>query len=141
MNIHYVVKTNEIMSYGYGAADYEDGQDSHFPACKVALVDDQPIDARVQRFDPVTRTVVLKDTPDPEPDPIWQVKSAVVRELADTDKYVLPDFQISETDRAAWFAYRKALRDASKGNDTAALMLKAIPARPDGVDAFERLRS
>jgi hypothetical protein len=134
MNIHYSTTTGDIMSYG--SANYEDGQNSHFDGCKVAIIEDQSIDARTQKFDPVTRTVVFKDTPDPEPDPIRHVRSAVARELTDTDKFVLPDFPISDADRAAWIAYRKALRDASKGNMTAAAMLAAIPIRPDGTGSI-----
>lgn len=132
MNIHYSTATGQIMSYGNGA-DHGDGfEDSHFPGCKVLIVDHQPIDARTQRVDPVTLRIVAKAQPDPEPDPIREVKAAITRELTDTDRFVLPDFPIADVDRAAWVAYRKALRDASKGNATAATILAAIPVRPDG---------
>ncbi|MET4176078.1 hypothetical protein ABIB99_007194 [Bradyrhizobium sp. LA6.1] len=140
MNIHYNVTTEQIMSYGYGA-DHGDGfEDSHFPGCKVAIIPDQPIDARTQRFDVATWKVVDKETPDSDPFQMFEVRGAVHRELSDTDKFVLPDFPISETERAAWVTYRKALRDASKGNITAAAMIAAIPVRPDGADAVARLR-
>ncbi|MHC2666587.1 phage tail assembly chaperone [Bradyrhizobium diazoefficiens] len=139
MNIHYDVTTGQIMSYGYGA-DHGDGFDlSHFEGCKVLIVDNQPIDARVQRVDPATLKIVAKEFPDPAPDPMPAVRAAVQRELADTDKFVLPDFPISEWGRSEWIAYRKALRDASKGAATAAEMLAAIPERPDGFRAFEGL--
>ncbi|MGM4955701.1 hypothetical protein ACT4MK_10125 [Bradyrhizobium barranii] len=141
MNIHYNETTCQIMSYGSGA-DHSDGfEDSHFPGCKVAIIPDQPIDARTQRFDVATWKVVDKEIPDPDPFAIWQIKAAVRQELIDTDYLLLPHAPISDADLPAWIVYRKALRDASKGNDTAATMLAAIPARPDGVDRFEWLRS
>ncbi|MET4206843.1 phage tail assembly chaperone [Bradyrhizobium sp. LA2.1] len=141
MNIHYNVTTGQIMSYGHGA-DHGDGfEDSHFPGCKVAIIPDQPIDARTQRFDVATWKVVDKETPDPDPFQMFEVRGAVHRELSDTDKYVLPDFPISETERAAWVVYRKALRDASKGRNSAADVVAAIPKRPDGTDAVEWLRA
>jgi hypothetical protein len=132
MNIHYDTTTGQIMSYGYGA-DHGDGfEQSHFPGCKVLIVDNQSIDARAQRVDPVTLAIVAKDVPDPDPDPILQVKAAIARELMETDKFVLPDFPISDAARGAWIAYRKALRDASKGRATGPTILAAVPARPDG---------
>lgn len=141
MNIHYNVTTGQIMSYGYGA-DHGDGfEASHFEGCKVLIVDNQPIDPRTQRVDPVTLAIVIKETPDPEPDRMIDVVIAVRRELAETDKFVLPDFPISETARATWVGYRKALRDSSKGRATPADVLAVIPLRPDGVDGFEWLRS
>ncbi|UEM08600.1 phage tail assembly chaperone [Bradyrhizobium barranii subsp. barranii] len=101
------------------------------------------IDPKTEKIDLVLLEKVPKTEPDPDPFPMFQVRGAVARELANTDKFVLPlpDFPISEKERAAWITYRRALRDASKGNDTAAAMLAAIPSRPDGVDGFEWLRS
>lgn len=132
MNIHYNTATGQIVSYGWGA-DYGDGfETSHFDGCKVLIVDSQDIDPTRQRVDPIALAIVAKTEPDPEPDALPFVKDAVRAELAASDKFVLPDYPISESDRAAWVAYRKALRDASKGNDTAAAMIAAIPARPDG---------
>lgn len=139
MNIHYNATTGEIMSYGVGA-DHGDGfETSHFPDCKVLIVETQPIDATRQKVDPVSLKIVLKEVPDAAPDPIFDVKRAVSIELADTDKFVLPDFPITEAARAAWIAYRKALRDASKGNPTAVAMLAAIPERPDGINVVVQL--
>ncbi|MET4721906.1 hypothetical protein ABIF63_006012 [Bradyrhizobium japonicum] len=141
MNIHYNVTTEEIMSYGCGA-DHGDGfEDSHFPGCKVAIIPDQPIDARTQRFDVATWKVVDKDVPDAEPDPLPKIKAAVRQELIDTDYLLLPHAPISEADLPAWIAYRKALRESSKGRTTPAEMLAVIPARPDGADVFEWLRA
>ncbi|UGX98223.1 phage tail assembly chaperone [Bradyrhizobium barranii subsp. barranii] len=141
MNVHYDETTGQIMSYGYGA-DHGDGfETSHFEGCKVLIVDNQPIDARTQRVDPVTLAIVAKETPDPEPDAMWRVRAAVRQELVDTDYLFLPHAPIDEADLAAWIAYRKALRDSSKGRTTPADVLAAIPARPDGADAFEWLRS
>ncbi|MCD9819801.1 MULTISPECIES: phage tail assembly chaperone [Bradyrhizobium] len=141
MNIHYSVTTGQIMVVGFGPVDDQDGADSHLDGCKVLIVDDgQAVDARRDRVDPITRTVVLKDAPD-APDTLADVRRAVAAELAGTDRFVLPDFPISETERAAWISYRKELRDSSKGRATPADMLSAVPVRPDDVDAFEWLRS
>lgn len=141
MNVHYNTTTGEIMSYGYGA-DHGDGfETSHFPGCAVLITDNQPIDARTQRVDPLTLQIVAKDAPDPAPDPVLTVKAAVARALAASDKYALADFPVSGADRAAWLSYRQALRDCSKGNSTADAMLAAIPSQPDGEDGFAWLRS
>ncbi|MET4208544.1 hypothetical protein [Bradyrhizobium sp. LA2.1] len=140
MNIHYNVTTGQIMSYGYGA-DHGDGfETSHFEGCKVLIVDNQTIDAKTQMVDPVSLAIVDKTEPDPDPFAIWQVKAAVRQELIDTDYLLLPHAPVSETDLPAWVNYRKALRDSSKGNDTAAAMLAAVPARPNGIDALAWLR-
>ncbi|MCK1684235.1 hypothetical protein IVA87_33835 [Bradyrhizobium sp. 147] len=127
-----IAEVGDIVSFGSGS-DYGDGfETSLYPGCQVAIVDDQPIDPRRQRFDAVAWKVVAKDAPDASADRVDEVRAAVRAELAASDKYVMPDYPIAEDDRAAWVAYRKALRDASKGNVTAAAMLAAIPARPDG---------
>lgn len=132
MIVHYDETTGQIMSYGWGS-DHGDGfETSHLPGCKVLVVDNQSIDARAQRVDPVALAIVAKDEPDPAPDRVGEVRAAVKAELDVSDKFMLPDYPISEADRAAWAAYRKALRDASKGKGTAAAMLAAIPVRPDG---------
>ncbi|QDP20656.1 phage tail assembly chaperone [Bradyrhizobium cosmicum] len=141
MNIHYDTATGQIVSYGFGA-DHGDGfETSPYPNCSVAIIDDQPIDARAQKFDPVTWKVVDKDVPDPEPDQVWRIRELVRAELGATDKFALPDYPVADADRVAWVAYRKALRDASKGNATAAAMLAAIPLRPDGSDPAAQLRA
>lgn len=133
MNIHYDLATGHIVSFGYGA-DHGDGfETSPYPGCAVALLDDQPVDPRAQQFDVVSWKLVARLEPyDPEPDRLAELREAVRAELAASDKFMMPDYPISDADRAAWVGYRKALRDASKGNDTAVAMLAAIPARPDG---------
>lgn len=141
MNIHYDITTGQIVSYGFGA-DHGDGfEASPYPNCSVAIVDDQPIDARTQKFDAVTWKVVAKDVPDPEPDQVWRVRELVRAELGATDKFAMHDYPVRAADRVAWTAYRKALRDASKGRATAAEMLSAIPLRPDGSDPAARMRA
>ncbi|WP_247563940.1 phage tail assembly chaperone [Bradyrhizobium sp. 188] len=121
------------MSYGYGA-DHGDGFDvSPYPGCAVALLDDQPVDPRTQQFDAVSWKLVARLEPyGPEPDRLAELREAVRAELAASDKFMMPDYPISDVDRAAWAVYRQALRDCSKGNGTAVAMLAAIPARPDG---------
>lgn len=150
MNIHFNTTTGQIMSYGYGA-DHGDGfETSHFPGCRVLITGDQPIDARIQRVDPLSLRIVARNL---EQDrladaeaararrEVGTVRAAVMRQLAATDRYTLADFPIDDAGRAAWLAYRKALRDCSKGNGTAATMLAAIPLQPDGGDAFQWLRA
>ncbi|MGK7056943.1 phage tail assembly chaperone [Bradyrhizobium sp. 1050_B9_N1_2] len=136
MNIHYNVTTGQIMSHG--SAIYECCSDSYLPGCKVLMRDYDSIDPKTEKIDLVLLEKVPKTEPDPFP--MFDVKAAVSRELADTDKFVLPDFPISDAARAAWIGYRQALRDSSKGRATPADVLAAIPARPDGVDGFEWLR-
>ncbi|UFW75214.1 phage tail assembly chaperone [Bradyrhizobium sp. WU425] len=133
MNVHYDTTTGQIVSYGYGA-DHSDGFDaSPYPGCAVALLDDQPVDPRTQQFDVVAWKLVARTDPyDPESDRVAQLRDAVRAELAASDKFMMPDYPMSDAARAAWTVYRQALRDCSKGNATSAAMLAAIPARPDG---------
>lgn len=133
MNIHYNTSTGQIVSFGHGA-DHGDGfGESPYPGCRVAIIDDQLVDARTQRFDAIAWKVVAKEAPDdPEPDRILAVRDAIRVDLAASDKFMLPDYPISDPDRIAWATYRQALRDCSKGNTTSAAMLAAIPPRPDG---------
>lgn len=134
MNIHYSVTTGDIVSYG--SADYEDGQDSHLPGCKVRVVEDQPIDPLTQRIDLVSLEIVAQP-PDHGPDPMVSLRAAVAAELAGTDMLMLADYPISDADRELWVTYRRALREASQVPD----MLAAIPSRPDGFDAFALFRA
>lgn len=140
MNIHYNTTTGQIVSYGTGSVHDDGFETSPYPDCKVLIVDNQPIDPRTQRVDPTTFAIVAKAAPDPDPDRRPEVVAAVRRELGDTDYLLLPHAPVDEADRPKWIAYRAALRDASKGNDTAAAMLSVIPARPDGIDNFAYLR-
>lgn len=60
MIIHYDTTTGQVMSYGWGS-DHGDGfETSHLPGCKVLVVDNQPIDARTQRVDPVALAIVAR---------------------------------------------------------------------------------
>jgi hypothetical protein len=133
MNIHYSTATGQIMCYGN--ADYDDGQDSYLPGCKVLITDMQPIDPTRQRIDPATRRIVTKAKPDVR-DEMPSIRTVIVRELADTDKYMMPDYPIDDAGYQDWLQYRKALRELSK-QKTVAAMLDAWPVRPDGVDAAE----
>ncbi|MBW7968109.1 phage tail assembly chaperone [Bradyrhizobium sp. BR 10289] len=127
--------------FGFGSDDDGGSDESHFPGCKVAFIDNQYIDPRTQRFDPQTGRVVAKDRPDPPPDRMWDVRATIRMELEASDKFVnVEDFRVGETDRAAWIAYRAALRDASKGRADWGDVLAAIPNRPDGSDPASRLR-
>lgn len=140
MNIHYNVETGHIMSFGFGS-EYDDGfGTSIYPGCKVAIIADQLVDPKTQRFDEASFKIVDKEVPDPPPDLMPQVREIVRAELTASDKFMIPDYPISDAGRAAWAAYRQALRDASKGNDTAESVLAAIPDRPDGTSVERTLR-
>ena len=139
MNIHYNETTGQIVSYGMGSIHDDGFGTSHFPGCKVIIIDNQIIDPKTQRIDPETLQIVAKE-PDPEPDALSFVQICVAQELANTDKYVLPDFPISTEDRDSWVVYRKALRDSSKGVSTSKEQLANVPSRPDGIDIFMAFR-
>ena len=136
MNIHYSIQTGDIVSHG--GAVHIDGEASHFPGCKILMRPDQDVTGK--KVDLATLTLVDAPPPPAPDDPAARVVQAVRRELADTDKYMIPDFPVSETGRGYWRAYRQALRDSSKGRATSPAMLAAIPARPDGHDAFAHIR-
>lgn len=130
INVHYSLETGDIAAFG------NDG----FECCSNSFLDGHrvrtfgevdAVDPKTQRVDLSTLNLVSKE-PEAAPDRIGDVRRVVAAELAASDKFMLPDYPISGADRAAWIGYRQALRDASKGNTTAAAMLAAIPARPDG---------
>jgi len=139
MNIHYNVNTGQIMAYGWG--EYRDGFDetSHFPDCKVVLIDDQVIDPQTQKFDPVTFKLVPKDQP-AAPDDSF-LRNIIRKELVESDKFMMPDYPITEEERASWTTYRQELRDASKGKDSYQAFLDAVPLRPDGSDPVKELKT
>lgn len=76
-----------------------------------------------------------------------EVTIGVARELAVTDQFMAPDRPMSEDQRAAWTAYRQALRDLSKSDPvrgrvrTTVEMIQDWPIRPDGADAIQSFRS
>ena len=59
MNIHYDVTTGDIICYGN--AEYEDGADSYLAGCKVLMISNGDIDARRQRVDLNTLTLIDRD--------------------------------------------------------------------------------
>jgi hypothetical protein len=76
-----------------------------------------------------------------EPDLALQMQYTIAGELAKADRYFLTDAldNITADEQAQWRAYRKALRDANKLTDPAAI-LAHVPKTPKGIDAFEYIR-
>lgn len=75
---------------------------------------------------------------------INELKQKIFSELSATDNMMMPDRDdILPQDRIKWVAYRKALRDLSKGDPkpTSAEMVVAWPLDPTGKDAIENLRN
>lgn len=122
MNVHYSTVTGEIISFG--SSDEEDGADSHFANCKVMLItprDDLGVGTHTVDLD--TLELVAKPTVEIEYDPKPDLKRRILSELENTDKFMLLDFPISDSEKAEWVRYRKALRDCSKNGF-------ALPVRP-----------
>jgi hypothetical protein len=71
------------------------------------------------------------------------VSRVVIVQLQATDAWMMPDRPVSDDDRAQWVAYRKGLRELSKGDPapSPAAMIAAFPERPDGFDAIGHLRA
>jgi Phage tail assembly chaperone protein len=70
----------------------------------------------------------------------FEIDAAVYQSLCDTDKYILPDFPITEQQKSLWMTYRQALRDLSKGRPTVNEMVQRFPSRPDGIDPVSHWR-
>ena len=62
-----------------------------------------------------------------------EVKALISGCLAQSDRTQVPDFPISDAAREEWRAWRQAIRDLSKQHPTAAAMIRAFPADPNGV--------
>jgi hypothetical protein len=134
--IHYHRVTGEIRNWGSddGATESFNGPDyaiAHFDAW-------QDVDPTRHKIDVVTQTLAEQSPAERDAHMVPQVKAAIAGELAATDQFMMPDRPLSDNARAAWRAYRQALRDL---DGTAAHMLQTWPARPDGADPVAFLKS
>lgn len=89
-----------------------------------------------RRVDVTTRTLI-EVAPEVQR---HEVDQAIFNELSNTDQYVISDRPMTRPKRAAWKAYRQALRDLSK-LPSVTDMLAAWPMRPDGTDTAAHLKS
>lgn len=126
--IHYRESDGEIMGWEHGVAEPSSQPD----LATAALEDVVTPDPRRQRFDAATLGLIDKDADDiaaslaPTAD---DLRSRIAGELAATDQFMMPDRPMTEQMRAAWVAYRQALRDLSK-LPTPAEQLAAWPESP-----------
>jgi hypothetical protein len=126
--IHYRESDGEIMGWEHGVAEPSSQPD----LATAALEDVVTPDPRRQRFDAATLGLIDKDADDiaaslaPTAD---DLRSRIAGELAATDQFMMPDRPMADEKRAAWVAYRQALRDLSKLS-TPAEQLAAWPESP-----------
>lgn len=93
---------------------------------------------KVNRFTLVGRyrgEAAIEIVPSSPAEAIAAVRRERDRRLASSDRYVLPDFPISETDRDAWMNYRADLRGLPEAQPSASLATVIWPALPNGGDA------
>jgi hypothetical protein len=135
----------------YRSTDGEiDGYDTPFeperrPGCAILQSESVP-DRKVQKIDLVTLQIrdktpaerMAADTPTE-----LDVKAAVHQALWLSDVFMLSDYPITQPQQLAWTAYRKTLRDLSKGSPapTPAAMIAAWPLDPNNNDAIAQLRA
>lgn len=144
MKLHYETASGRIVSWGT-----DDGiAESHLPGCAVLVIPDADEDGNVitanqglsgltHKVDLTTRAAIALSNAElaaMNAPTMGDVARAVSQELAASDQYMMPDHPITADDRAKWIDYRRALRDCSKGVETAGQMLALIPSRPDGPD-------
>jgi len=133
--IYYRPDDGEIMGWGNGHDPDPIG------GLSFAFVDFFNPDPSTQKFD--GDGVVLKTTEErykaglPTP---RDIAVMVFVELRRTDPFMLPDYPIDDNAFDGWKAYRKALRDLSKGRNNPADMINAWPLPPDGADPITALR-
>lgn len=153
VHVHYDPSRNgAIVSWLSGAVlhDYSISNESHLRGCLVTPVEIADgcrvdINPKTQRIDVDTLELVSKADDEIAhamlPD-LFEVKSAILRELEFTDKYASPpsDMPLKGAFTIDWLPYRQSLRDLSKLSSPVE-MVKAWPMRPDGTDAIAPLRA
>lgn len=132
MNIHYRLSDGEIT--GWGNATVEPASGCAVIALVVPYGQPHAPDPDVQKIDLKTHQLVEKN-PDEQaiskqPNAL-EISIAVANEMAATDQFVnTPDRPVAPETKAAWIAYRAALRALSKLPNPVQMM-NAWPARPD----------
>jgi hypothetical protein len=145
--------TIEFKKHYYVAFDRETGRVAQAGEVDMHLLDAQKLSMPglellvVDRFYRSPNEIVVKDgrvvaaPPRPATEKIEPfVESAIRGELTASDKTQIPDYPISDADRAAWKVYRHALRRLSDLKDPMK-MIRAWPDRPDGADPIAHLRA
>jgi len=145
--IYYDPSNGEIVGqeYPHWMRDQNERRDN---ALFLPMAEFRGITNRTHRVDLATMTLVeMTDAEKRRADrpTMHEIRSAIHSQLLDTDKTQLPDFEVggeklTDEQRAAWVAYRSALRRLSDLNDPSA-MVQAWPIRPDGADPIAPLRS
>jgi hypothetical protein len=144
MNIHAEKETGEILSWGSASAGVGDGDDSHFPAHAVLVLDDyREVDPRRDKVDWLARAVVAKSSEEIAAAHLpreAEIRGLILREMEATDGFVDPpsDRPLKGALLLDWEPYREALRGL-RGD--AAAMLAGWPVRPDKRDAAANLRA
>ena len=130
--IHYRPDDGEILGWGFGF------EPARIPGMAVAFVDPFDPDPSTQKFD---GKAVTDKTPEetyrarlPK---LYEVRMAIMVELARTDQFMLADRNRAADD---WAGYRQMLRDLSKRFDDPADMIDAWQLPPDGTDPIPALR-
>lgn len=134
--IHYHKTTGQISAWGTG-----DSKSSHFPDHEIVRLDvdtPDPVRHKIVAGRMIERTAA--EIAEANRPTVSQVSSAISRELAATDEFMVSDRPLSDAVRAAWGSYRQALRDLSKLPDPIS-QVKAWPTRPDAADPIPSLRS
>lgn len=136
MIIHYDKITGKIVGYESNhSAARQDG-------CN-AIISDYAPDMRIHKVDIKTKKIIL--IPDDElliaenERLTLQLQTIIASELANSDKYVMPDRDDLIGVQLAWIAYRSALRKL-KHVDGLEAKISAFPTRPDGTNAANMLR-
>lgn len=143
MYIHYRSLDGEIFGWETGTVN-----PVGLNGMSIATVElDRPPDPFKQKIDTASSTIIEKTASEKAQSAqptIDELKQAIFSELCATDNTMMPDRDdISPQDRNKWVAYRKALRDLSKGDPkpTSVEMVAAWPLDPTGKDAIEKLRN
>lgn len=134
--IHYRPDSGEIFGWGHGF------DPAPVEGAAVALLDPFDPDPLTQKYDVGAGRVVDKSDEEKRLSrwPTWrEVQCAVFAELCRTDRFMLADQPIDDTEYQAWKGYRQMLRDLSKHADPAD-MIDAWELPPDAVDPIIALR-
>lgn len=139
ITVIYRIEDGEISGVAHGVVPRD------MPGCGTITVSSSSINPDLHKVDLMTLTVVEKTDSEKAAAQLSklavEVQRAIVMQLNATDQYVLPDRGLTSDDLAAWIAYRKALRDLSKGSASVADMIGNFPVRPDAVDPAADLRA
>lgn len=134
--VHYDQTTGELR----GSVDSNTAPRA-FPGCAVLEVDESHLGRDHRDYRVENGVLVHKARPQRVAHRLPQasdLKTAIKRELAETDFTQLPDAPFDAAAKQAWRAYRAALR-ALTGAPLD--MIAAWPQRPDGLDAIGHLRA